>query len=98
MTIYWRLKDVPELAPLAPKERRQVHEICFRRHFLHARPTRRSLFGFAALLSCEILVAALGGGLLAYLGASDSLWGIAMMTTGMMIGYFVFTQIAIPSL
>src|SRR3989442_211695 len=98
MKIYWRLKEVPELAPLAPKERRRVHEICLRRHFLCARPTPRSVAAFVALLSCGIAVGILGTALLARVGASDPLWNIAAMTIGGMLGWFLLTQISLPSL
>jgi len=98
MKIFWRLKDVPELAPLVPEERRRVHEVCLRRHFLCTRPTPRSAAAFVALLGCGISVGILGTALLARVGASDPLWNIAAMTCGGMLGWFLFTRIAMPSL
>jgi len=89
---------VPELAPLGPKERRRVHEICLRRHFLCTRPTPRGIAAFVAFLGCSITVGILGNALLARVGASDSLWNIAAMTIGPMLGWFLFTRIATPSL
>ena|SRR5207244_2422847 len=97
--IYWRLKDVPELASLGPKERRRVHELCLRRHFLYTRPTRRSLAAFAAMLCCPISVGILGSDLLARVPSSAPFpYDIAAMTIGAMFGWFVFTRIAIPYL
>ena len=98
MQIYWRLKDVPELARLAPKERRRVHELCLRRYFLDTRPTRRSIAAYGAFLCCGISTGILGGALVARVAGSDSLWRIEAMTIGMMLGWFLFTRIAIPSL
>src|SRR6266571_8700088 len=98
MKIYWRLKKVPELAPLAQKERSRVHEICLRRHFLYTRPTPRGVVAFLAFLGCGITVGILGTALLARVGASDPLWNIAAMTIGGVLGWFLFTRIAMPSL
>src|SRR6266852_1909082 len=102
MKIYWRLKDVPELAPLAPKERRRVHELCLRRHFLYTRPKRRSIAAYIACLSCGISVGVLGifgSSLLARVGVSDCGWcSFVALIFGMMLGWFLFTRIAIPSL
>jgi hypothetical protein len=99
MEIYWTLKDVPELASLPPKERRRVHELCLRQHFLYARPTRRSMLAYAACLTCAILVGVLGGDLLRLLSGKESLWlTVGPTTIGMMLGWGIFSRIAIPSL
>ena len=99
MKIYWTLKDVPELAALPPKERRRVHELCLRQHFLYARPTRRSVLAYAACLICAILVGVLGGDLLRLLSGRESLWfTVGAMNIGMMMGWGLFSRIAIPSL
>ena len=99
MKIYWRLEDVAELAPLAPKERRRVHDLCLRRHFLYTRPTRRSVLAYIAFLSASISVAILGSGLLARVVAPYSGWcSLEARLIGMMLGWFLFTRIAIPSL
>ena len=99
MKIYWTLKDVPELASLPPKERRRVHELCLRQYFLYARPTRRSMSAYAGCLLCVILVGVLGVDLLRFLSGKESLWfSVAAMTIGMMLGWGLFSRIAIPSL
>ncbi len=99
MKLYWRLNDVPELAALAPKKRRRVHELCLRQHFLYARATTRSLLAYAACLSCAILLGILGGDLMARLSGRESLWfSVAAMTIGMMLDWALLNRIAIPSL
>jgi hypothetical protein len=98
MKIYWTLKDVPELASLPPKERRRVHELCLRQHFLYARPSRWSMLAYAACLICAILVSVLGGDLLELLSDKESLWfTVGAMTIGIMMGWGLFSRMAIPS-
>ena len=99
MNIYWTLKDVPELASLPPKARRRVHELCLRQHFLCARPTRRSMLAYAVCMVCALIVGVLGGDLLGLMSGKESLWfSVAAMTIGMMLGWGLFSRIAIPSL
>jgi hypothetical protein len=99
--VYWTLKSVPELAPLPRKERDRVHELCFRRHFLHADVTPRSITAFATFIFLASAIAAGGEGILQMFvfGNRFRFW-TGMLFTGM--GYtlagYIFSRIAIPVL
>jgi hypothetical protein len=99
MKIYWRLKDVPELGSLAPKERRLVHDLCLQQHYLHAKATRWSLLAYGAFLGSAILVGILGGDVVEWWSGWDSSWfTVGAMTVGGMLGWSLFNRIAIPRL
>lgn len=92
MKLYVRLKDVPELALLAPKQRRRVHDLCFQRYFLYAPPTRGSLTAYGLFLAISIF-----GGLLGSGGATS--WGtLAPMVLATGLGLLVVRMVAIPGL
>jgi hypothetical protein len=93
------LKQVPELAQLAPKERRRVQELCLREHFLEVRATRWSLVAFAVFLGSGILLGLLGSDVMARLSGSDSFWvSVPAATGGMMVGWYILNRMAIPTL
>ena len=96
MKIYWRLKEVPEFARLAPKERRRVHELCLRQYFLNA---RWGLLAYIVFLGSGVLVGVLTNDATARLSGSASLWLTGgAMTAGMMLGRYIFIRMAIPIL
>jgi hypothetical protein len=99
MSLYWSLKNVPELAPLPCKQRCQVHEECLQRYFFHAPATTRSASAFLSAILIASSFALLGASIPSWFGSSDSfrfMPGGAMM--GFTIGRFVLSRIAIPAL
>ena len=99
MKIYWRLKDVPELALLSPKQRWRIHELCLRRQFLYKRPTSRSFTAYIVFLTCSISVAILGSDVVSRFVGSHSIWCASVaMSIGIMFGWFMFNVVAVPGL
>jgi hypothetical protein len=99
MSIYWSLKNVPELAPLTRKQRRRVHEQCLRLHFWRAPVTRRSIVAYLVLLFTLIGSVLLGISLSSVFGCPNSVWFIGTSAFfGAAIGKHIFSRIAIPVL
>jgi cytochrome c biogenesis protein CcdA len=99
MSIYWSLKDVPELAALTPRQRGRVHESCLRRHFLTARATRQSVAIYAAFLLCSIALTLLVTNVPELLGFQFSIWfTVVGGTIGSFMGWFLLSRLAIPFL
>jgi hypothetical protein len=97
MSIYWSLKNVPELAPLTRQQRRRVHEQCLRQHFLFSQAPSR--FILAALVFLLVIAGITTLGIfaaMAFLGELH-LWHIfASALIGALVGSFVVSRIAIP--
>ena len=99
MTIYWSLKNVPELAPLTRKKRRQVHEQCLRRYFFRARATSRSIAAYLAAMFTASFFGFVGATIPSWFGISHGFWFIPFgAIIGFEIGRFVLSRIAIPTL
>src|SRR5258705_767444 len=99
MSIYWSLKDVPELASLTPQQRGRVHESCLRRHFLSARATRKSVAIYAAFLLCSITLPLLATSVPELFGFQFSIWFTVIGgTVGGFAGWFLLSRLAIPFL
>lgn len=99
MNIYWSLKNVPELAPLARKQRRRVHEQCLQRHFWKAPVTRRSIAAYLILLVTVFSSLFMGITLSHVFGCPDSIWFIGVVIYfGAVTGRYTFSLIAIPVL
>lgn len=100
MTIYWSLGSVPELAALPSKQRSEVHEKCFRRYFLYAPATARSVASQFARILMMTSVFLIGNTALATfaLPSGNFLCILALVSVGLPIGEFVSRQIAIPAL
>src|ERR1043165_3711512 len=97
--IYWSLRNVPELASLAPAVRRRVHEACLRRHFWEAPATRRSLIAYLIMVSCPVPAVALMAWLAeAFCGATPFWLIVVVATVAAMFGNFVFSRIAVTHL
>ena len=91
MKIYWSFKDVPELSPLSPPERRVVHRACYGRAF----KSRRCL---AALLVCGLcsgLGSAAGSSVHLLFGLPFSIWHMVICGgIGGGSGGFIFGHVA----
>lgn len=99
MSIYWSLKNVPELAPLTRKQRCQVHEQCLQRYFFRARATSRSITAFLVAIFIASFFAFLGASIPSWFGISHGFWYIPVgAMIGFAIGRFVLSRIAIPAL
>ena len=99
MNIYWSLRNVPELAPLAPAERKRVHEACLRRYFWRAPVTRRSLIAYLVLVFSPVAVVSLTFSVAQAFGFSVPLWlSVAAIAVGGVCGRFVFSRIAVAHL
>ena len=99
MSIYWSLRDVPELAPLTRKQRRRVHERCLRRYFWGAPITRRSITAYLVLLVFLLGSLLAGVSLSRVFGYPDSVWFIGTSALfGAVFGKYIFSRIAIPVL
>jgi hypothetical protein len=99
MSIYWSLKDVPELATLTRKQRRRVHERCLRRHFWSAPVTRRSIAAYFVLLVFLLGSLLAGISLSRVFGCPDNVWFIGTSAFfGTVVGKYIFSRIAIPVL
>jgi hypothetical protein len=95
MKIYWSLRNVPELAPLAPADRKRVHEACLRRYFWHAPVTRRSLVAYLMLILCPAALVGLTSWLVQAFGGTTSTWMLVLiLIAGGTLGHFVFSRIA----
>jgi hypothetical protein len=99
VTIYWRLKSVPELASLTWKQRRRVHEQCLRRHLFHAPATCRSIIACLSHIFTVVIVLIGGNSVLGAFGVTRNycVWFI-LAGAGSLAGSFVFSRIAIPVL
>lgn len=99
MNIYWSLRNVPELAPLSPADRRRVHEACLQRYFWRAPATWRSLIAYLMLILCPAAFLLLTTWLVQKFGGSTPLWLLVLtVTVGAMFGHFVFSRIAVSQL
>jgi hypothetical protein len=97
MRVYWSLKRVPELALLGKRDRRRVHESCFRRYWLNAPLNKRSLAAYFAMMVYIPAVTILGCALLD--GLPGSGWhALIAMSAGMYSGWYCFTRVAISHL
>jgi len=99
MSIYWSLKNVPELALLPHKQRCQVHQKCLRRHFYWARGTVRSITAlFVSILAAGIFVS-LCISIPSAFGIACNFWFVLVSgLVGIEVYQFVFSQMAIPVL
>ena len=99
MSIYWSLKDVPELATLTPQQRSRIHESCLRRQFLGARATHKSIAIYVAFLLCSLALTLLVTGIPELLGFRFSIWfTVVGGTVGLFAGWFLMSRLAIPLL
>jgi len=99
MSIYWSLKDVPELALLKRKQRCHVHEQCLQRYFFHAPATTRSVLAFLSALFTASIFTFLGSCISSWLAIPHSFWSIPIgAMIGFSIGRCVLSRIAIPAL
>jgi hypothetical protein len=99
MSIYWSLKEVPELAPLSRKQRQQVHEECLWRYFFRAPATARSILAFSAALFTAAILTLVGTSVPEWFGLPRSFWYVPVSATiGFELGRYVLTRIAIPVL
>ncbi len=100
MTIYWTLKSVPELASLPRKQRVKVHEQCYRRHFLQAPASVRSIASFFSFIVVAAICMIIGFRILEVVGLpSDRWWSFLIVgCIGIPLGQYVSTRIAIPAL
>ena len=98
MSIFWSLKNVPELSRLAGKERERVHEACYRRHILYAPAPLRSVSSLFAFIFVSALFVSLGTPLLESLGV-PFLWSVSVLSFfGACVGSFAAKCITIPAL
>lgn len=96
--VYWLLRDVPELAGLSAGQKRQVHRLCVRRHFLFAPITWRSAFAYAASILSVVIFTVLGGYVSKLINVQTSIWFIICgAALGASVGTFLFSHIAIHS-
>ena len=99
MKIYWSLRNVPELASLAPADRRSVHDACLRRYFLGAPAMRRSLIAYLMMILCPAALVGLTASVLHAFRVTAPVWLIALIAAaGAMLGHFVFSRIAVAHL
>jgi len=99
MSIYWSLKNVPELAPLTRKQRRQVHEQCLQRYFFRAPATARSISAFLAALFTAIVFLIFGVSIPELFGVPHNRWFLPIFgMIGFVFGRFILSRIAIPVL
>ena|SRR5881394_1711021 len=99
MNIYWSLRKVPELAALAPADRKRVHEACLRRYFWGAPATRRSLIAYLMLILCPAASMLLTTWILQAFDGTMRIWPMVVAATGgAMFGHFVFSRIAVAHL
>jgi membrane protein DedA with SNARE-associated domain len=89
---------VPELSSLTRRQQKRVHELCYRRHFLFARATARSVASLLAYIFTVASVVLLGNGVLAFLGSPNYWSTIIFALIGGSVGSFVASRIAIPAL
>ena len=104
MNIYWLLRKVPELAPLKWADRSRVHEACLRRYVFGGDATRKSVCAFLILLiGCPVAFFLFAGWIGRVSGVTIPGWldgwkvGL-VMTAGSMLGYFVFSRLAVAPL
>ena len=91
MQIYWMLKDVPELAPLSPKERSVVHWSCYTRHGLVAWQSKVALLASGLCASAGVGVSHL---VRLWLELQPSLWQVGIGgAIGGGLGSFIFSQV-----
>jgi hypothetical protein len=99
MSIYWSLKNVPELAKLTRKQRQQVHEQCLQRHFFRAPATARSVLAFFMALFTAVIFTSLGAYIPELFGLPHSFWYVPVSAMiGFGFGRYIMTRIAIPVL
>ena len=99
MNIYWRLRNVPELASLAPADRVRVHEACLRRFFWNTPITKTSLSAYLVLLFCPIVFFLAGTWIVSMFVDAQPFWlCVLILVVGSMLGYFVFSRIAVTHL
>lgn len=99
MTIYWRLRSVPELACLAPGDRKRVHEACLRLYFWRAPITLKSLCAYLMLILCPVTVFLLTTWVVSAIVGSTPFWlSILVLVIGGVFGRFAFSRIAVSHL
>jgi len=99
MSIYWSLRNVPELASLTRKQRGQVHEQCLQRYFFRAPANIRSVLAFLSAIFITSGFASLASRLPSWFGMPHKFWAIPLgAIVGMTIGRYVLSRIAIPTL
>ena len=95
MKIYWTFKDVPELAPLSPPERRMVNRACCG----HTLKSRRCLVALVVCGLCAGLGCVLGDSLHGVFGFPFSIWQVAVGGgIGGGMGGFIYGQVVIDYL
>jgi hypothetical protein len=99
MHIYWSLRQVPELAHLAPADRKRVHQACLRRCFLRAPATRRTLCAYLMLILCPGAFVGLTTWLVQAFGGTTPTWLLILIAlAGFELGHFVFSRLAMAYL
>lgn len=97
--IYLTLKNVPELAPLASKKRRWIHEQCIRFYILNAPPTSLGIIVYSASIFTTVVVWLTGETFLNSLKFEDSLLiNLVLLIVSFVAGWFVFSRSVIPFL
>ncbi len=90
MQIYWSSTHVPELAHLAPSERRAVHRVCYLRYGLWS---RQWYLGIVAYCICVAVPTALWWHFHDLLGFALSGWpSIVAIAVGVFVGSVVRMQ------
>jgi hypothetical protein len=75
MTFYWTLKSVPELSGLSPRERQQVHHVCYSRHVFRS---ARCLIALCLCGLCGGAGVAVGSFAHLLFGVQFSIWHVAI--------------------